>query len=524
MKSSEKHSSDTPVLQLKGITKRFPGVLANDAVDFELMPGEIHALLGENGAGKTTLMNIVYGLYAQDEGEIYINGKRVEITDPNDALAQGIGMVHQHFMLIPVMTVTDNLMLGHEVTRGIPIGPLSKVDRQRVSQEISALGEEHGLEVDPSAYVSELSVGQQQRVEILKALYRGADVLIMDEPTAVLTPQETDDLFRVLRSLIDQGKSIIFITHKLKEVLSIADSITVLRDGRVVGSTKPADTSEAELAEMMVGREVLLRVDKGPAHPGETVLQVTNLTVFDDRENEVVHDVSFTLRKGEILGLAGVQGNGQTELVEALTGLRHAAQGHIQLDGTEVTNRSPRVVTETGAAHVPEDRHKHGLVLAYPLDENLVLKTYYQSPFASGLNVNLKAIRENARQLIKEYDIRTPSILTHAGSLSGGNQQKVIVARELSRPMRLLIANQPTRGLDCGSIEFIHRQIVDRRDAGAAVLLVSSELDEIMELSDRIAVMYRGRIVDVIDADKATKEKVGLLMAGASPQMEAVGA
>lgn len=518
MKNNDNPGVNTSVLEVKGVTKRFPGVLANDNIDFKLTLGEIHALLGENGAGKTTLMNIVYGLYTPDEGEIFINGKQVEIQDPNDALAHGIGMVHQHFMLIPVMTVAENLMLGHEVTRGMPLGPLSRVDRRRVSKEITALAEEHGLPIEPDAYVQELSVGQQQRVEILKALYRGADILIMDEPTAVLTPQETEELFAVLRSLVDQGKSIIFITHKLKEVLKVADRITVLRDGSVVGITEPQNTTEAELAAMMVGREVLLRVEKGPAKPGEDVLNVQTLQVVDDRDQVVVRDVSFSVREGEILGIAGVQGNGQTELVEALTGLRQIGGGQIVLNGHDVTNKRPRTITEAGSAHIPEDRHKHGLVLVYQVDENLVLQTYYRPPFASGLTINLKAIRENAQRLVEQYDVRTPSIATHVGSLSGGNQQKVIVARELSRPVRLLIANQPTRGLDVGSIEFIHRQIVEKRDKGTAVLLVSSELDEIMELSDRIAVMYRGEIVAVVPAEQAVKEQIGLLMAGSSSE------
>ena len=523
MKNSDSPDVPTPVLEIKGVTKRFPGVLANDNIDFKLALGEIHALLGENGAGKTTLMNIVYGLYTPDEGEIFINGKLVEIQDPNDALTHGIGMVHQHFMLIPVMTVAENLMLGHEVTRGMPLGPLSRVDRRRVSKEITALAEERGLPIEPDAYVQELSVGQQQRVEILKALYRGADILIMDEPTAVLTPQETEELFEVLRSLVDQGKSIIFITHKLKEVLKVADRITVLRDGSVVGTTEPQNTTESELAAMMVGREVLLRVEKSPAKPGEDVLTVQALQVVDDRDQVVVRDVSFSVREGEILGIAGVQGNGQTELVEALTGLRQIGGGQIVLNGHEVTNKRPRTITEAGSAHIPEDRHKHGLVLVYQVDENLVLQTYYRPPFASGLTVNLKAIRENAQGLVEQYDVRTPSVATHVGSLSGGNQQKVIVARELSRPVRLLIANQPTRGLDVGSIEFIHRKIVEKRDEGTAVLLVSSELDEIMELSDRIAVMYRGEIVAVVPAEQAVKEQIGLLMAGSSGE-EVTGA
>ena len=513
---------DKAVLRVKGITKNFPGVLANDNIDFTLAQGEIHGLLGENGAGKTTLMNVVYGLYTPDEGQIFINGNQVEIQDPNDALAQGIGMVHQHFMLVPVMTVAENLMLGHEVTRGVPLGPLARVGRLRVSREIKELGEQYGLAIDPDAYVQELSVGEQQRVEIVKALYRGAEVLILDEPTAVLTPLEAEDLFAVMRSLVEQGKSIIFITHKLKEVLAITDRITVLRDGRVVGTTEPDKTSEAELAAMMVGREVILRVEKGPASPGDEVLVVQDLDVLDQRDQRVVRDVSFAVREGEILGIAGVQGNGQAELVEALTGLRPIADGQILLNGQNVTNARPRIITETGSAHVPEDRHKHGLVLVYPVDENLVLQTYYLAPFASGLNMNPRVIRENAERLVEEYDVRTPSVETHAGSLSGGNQQKVIVARELSRSVNLLIANQPTRGLDVGSIEYIHQRLIEKRDEGVAVLLVSSELEEILSLSDRIAVIYGGEILAILQADEATKEQVGLLMAGVTPEKAAV--
>ncbi|MCH7588111.1 MAG: ABC transporter ATP-binding protein [Chloroflexi bacterium] len=520
MKSSDQDPLESLALQVSGISKRFPGVLANDKVDFSLARGEIHALLGENGAGKTTLMNVVYGLYKPDEGEIFINGNQVEIRDPNDALAQGIGMVHQHFMLVPVMTVAENLMLGHEVTRGLKLGLLSRVDRQKVSEEIEALVELYGMEVNPEAYVHELSVGEQQRVEIIKALYRGADVLILDEPTAVLTPQETEDFFEVMRSLVKQGKSIIFITHKLKEVLAIADRITVLRDGAVVGMTKPAETSEKELAAMMVGREVLLRVEKKPAQPGEDVLKVQNLHVLDRRDQPAVRGVSFIVREGEILGIAGVQGNGQAELVEALTGLTKVIEGSIHLKDSDVTHARPRAFTETGAAHVPEDRHKHGLVLSYAVDENLILQTYYLAPFASGLNINPRAVDENARRLISEYDVRTPSIKTLVGSLSGGNQQKVIVARELSRDAPLLIANQPTRGLDVGSIEYIHRRIIEKRDEGVAVLLVSSELDEILSLSDRIAVIYSGEILAIIPVEEATKERLGLLMAGVRETQE----
>ena len=503
-----------PVIRLSGVSKHFPGVLANDKVDFELAAGEIHALLGENGAGKTTLMNVVYGLYAQDEGKIFINGREVEIDDPNDALAQGIGMVHQHFMLVPVMTVTENLMLGHETTRGPRLGLLSDLDKKRVAEEVKQLGEVHGLAINPDALVQDLSVGAQQRVEIVKALYRGADVLILDEPTAVLTPQEAEELFRVMRSLIAEGKSIIFITHKLKEVLEIADRITVLRDGKVAGITTPSETNESELAAMMVGREVILQVEKGPPHPGEPVLRVEDLQVKDLREQMVVRGVSFEVRAGEILGIAGVQGNGQAQLVEAITGLAPVEDGNVFVDGKDITNLKPRAVTESGIAHVPEDRHKHGLVLGYPIDENLMLQTYYLPPFSKRTFIQPKAVRENAETLVKEYDVRTPSISTLAGSLSGGNQQKVIVARELSRDIRLLIANQPTRGLDVGSIEYIHSRIVAKRDEGVGVLLVSSELDEIMGLADRIAVIYAGEILAMMPASEATKERLGLLMAG----------
>jgi simple sugar transport system ATP-binding protein len=498
--------------------------LANDKVDFELAQGEIHALLGENGAGKTTLMNVVYGLYAQDEGQVFINGNEVEINDPNDALAQGIGMVHQHFMLVPVMTVAENLMLGHETTRGPRLGSLSDLDEEKVTEEVKELGELHGLAVNPGSLVEDLSVGAQQRVEIVKALYRGAEVLILDEPTAVLTPQEAEELFRVMRSLIAEGKSIIFITHKLKEVLEIADRITVLRDGRVAGTTTPSETSESELAAMMVGREVILQVEKGPADPGKAVLRVEDLRVRDLRDQLVVRGVSFEVRAGEILGIAGVRGNGQSDLVEALTGLATVEGGHVWMDGKETTHLRPREVTETGMAHVPEDRHKHGLVLVYPIDENLMLQTYYRTPFSRRSFIQPKVVRENARKLVQEYDVRTPSIATHVGSLSGGNQQKVIVARELSRDIQLLIANQPTRGLDVGSIEYIHKRIIEKRDEGVGVLLVSSELDEILSLSDRIAVMYAGEILAVMPASEATKERLGLLMAGVREEPESLAA
>ncbi len=500
---------DPHALQVKQITKRFPGVLANDRIDFELRKGEIHAMLGENGAGKTTLMNIVYGLYHQDEGEILVNDQPVTIRDSNDAIRLGIGMVHQHFMLIPVFTVAENIILGTETVRnGIVL------DRRTASARIRELSLQFGLEINPDAYVHDLPVGVQQRVEIIKALYRHADTLILDEPTAVLTPQEISDLFRIIRELTGRGVSIIFITHKLKEVLEVADRITVLRDGRVVGTVAPRETDEHKLAAMMVGREVILTVEKGPAHPTDEILRVQDLRVLDDRGVAVVNGASFSVRAGEVLGIAGVQGNGQTELVEALTGLRPAVGGAVNLTSHDVTNKPPRPIIENGTAHVPEDRHKHGLVLPFPITDNLVLCTYYEPPFARGLQMNYAAIDENARGRIRDFDIRTPSEFTRVESLSGGNQQKVIVARELSRPIKLLIANQPTRGLDVGSIEYIHNRIVEMRDRGIAVLLVSAELDEIMSLSDRIAVMYKGRIIETLAAQAATREQLGLLMAG----------
>ncbi|MEX1246859.1 MAG: ABC transporter ATP-binding protein [Anaerolineales bacterium] len=507
-----------PILRLEGITKRFPGVLANDKVDFELAQGEIHALLGENGAGKTTLMNVVYGLYKPDEGQIFIKGEKSEIDNPKEALARGIGMVHQHFMLVPVMTVTENLMLGHETIRGPNLGPLSTLYRRQVAKEIKALGDQYGLPIHPLALVQDLSVGEQQRVEIVKALYRGAEVLILDEPTAVLTPQEADDLFVVLRTLVANGKSIIFISHKLREVLKIADRITVMRDGHVVGERKPAKTNENELAAMMVGREVILQVTKGEAQPGQTVLQVSDLKVNNDLDHSAVDGVTFEVRSGEVLGIAGVQGNGQTELVEALTGLRPAEGGSIVLQGQQVAGATPRRITELSTAHIPEDRQQDGLVLPFPVSDNLVLNTYYKPPFSKGLILQRNAIMEAARERIQNFDIRTPNAQTHVGSLSGGNQQKVIVARELSRTVKLLIASQPTRGLDVGSIEYIHKRLIESRDAGAGVLLVSSELDEIMQLSDRIAVIYQGKIVDILEAKSTSKREVGLLMAGVAKE------
>jgi ABC-type uncharacterized transport system ATPase subunit len=513
MKSEENEVSEL-VLKLENITKRFPGVLANDEVNFELRSQEIHALLGENGAGKSTLMNILYGMYQPDSGRILYKDQEISIQNPNDALQAGIGMVHQHFMLVPVMSVTDNLMLGHEKTRGPLPGTLARLDRERVSHEILALSERYGLQVDPNAMVEDLSVGEAQRVEILKVLYKGAEILILDEPTAVLTPQEADELFQVMRTLVKQGKSIIFITHKLKEVLTIADRITVLRQGKNVGTTTAAETSMEELAEMMVGREVLLTVERGQSKPEETVLELNDLTVLSKANHLAVKGVSFEVHAGEVYGIAGVQGNGQTELVEAVTGLRRAVSGSIHLLGRDVTNFSPRKMTRLGLAHIPEDRQKHGLVLAFPIEINLILDTYFLKPFSDGWWTYPAAIRTNAENLVKEFDVRAPSVTAPVSNLSGGNQQKVIIARELSRPIKLLVINQPTRGLDVGSIEFIHRRIIAARDAGVAVLLISADLDEILSLSDRIGVMYNGQIVAELAAEQAGREKIGFYMAG----------
>jgi ABC-type uncharacterized transport system ATPase subunit len=500
--------SEPLALEVRNITKRFPGVLANDRVNFTLQKGEIHALLGENGAGKSTLMNIIYGLYTPDEGEFFVDGKAVDIKNPHDAINYGIGMVHQHFMLVPVFSVAENIILGDEVTRG------PSIDMHKARQRIHDLSIDYGLEVDPDAIVEELPVGAQQRVEIVKALYRNARILVLDEPSAVLTPQEVEDLFRVMRQLTSRGVSIIFITHKLKEVMEVADRITVMRRGQVVGTTLPEDTDEQGLASMMVGRDVLLVVEKEPAQPADVVLDVSGLTVLDERKITAVKDVSFNVRAGEILGVAGVQGNGQTELAEALTGLREFEAGTITLNGKVMPANNPREMFEAGLAHVPEDRHKHGLVLAHSVADNEVLVTYYKPPFARGLQRNEPAVVDNAKKLIKRFDVRTPGPLVPVGNLSGGNQQKVIIAREFSRPIRLLLANQPTRGLDVGSIEYIHSQIVEMRDQGVAVLLISAELDEILSLSDRIVVMYRGEIVADMPVEKATRDELGLLMAG----------
>jgi len=497
------------VLEAKGITKQFPGVLASDNVCFDLRQGEIHALLGENGAGKSTLMNVLYGLHKADKGEIMVNGQLAAIQSPKDSIALGIGMVHQHFMLIPVFTVAENVMLGDETVKN------GALDQKTVAARINEISHQYGLDVDPNALVGSLPVGIQQRVEIVKTLYRNANIVILDEPTAVLTPQEAEDLFRIMRDLTARGVSIIFITHKLKEVLAVADRITVMRAGKVINTVLPAETNEAQLANMMVGRQVILTVDKKDHPAKDPVLEVGDFCVHDSRGLEVVHRVSFTVHGGEVLGIAGVQGNGQTELSEALTGLRLASGGRVQMAGKDVTNQPPRVITATGLAHIPEDRQRHGLVMSYSIGDNMALCDYYRAPFSKNGMMQPKALDENARQLIQAFDVRTPSSFVNAGKLSGGNQQKVIVARELSRDVKLVIANQPTRGLDVGSIEYIHSEIIKMRDRGVGVLLISAELDEIMALSDRIAVMYRGNIVATVDAKKVSREQLGLWMAGA---------
>ncbi len=502
-------------LELRGITKRFPGVIANEDVDLTVEPGQIHALLGENGAGKTTLMNVLYGLYKQDEGEILLDGTPAVFHDPGDAIRAGIGMVHQHFMLVPVFTVTENVMLGVESTRG----PLRIIDKATAKARILEISERHNLNVDPDALVEDLPVGVRQRVEIIKTLYRQSNLLILDEPSAVLTPQETGELFEIMRSLKATGTSIIFITHKLNEVLEIADRITVLRRGKVVGSAAPAEATQESLAQMMVGRPVDLEVDKTPATPGEPVLEIAGLSIADDRGHSAVRDLDLVVRAGEIVAVAGVQGNGQTELVEAITGMRRVTGGSIRIAGNEV-KPEPRRVFEAGVAHVPEDRLEEGLIPGFTIAENLVLNTYYLKPYADGLRLHRDAILATATELVAQFDVRTPSVFNEVANLSGGNQQKVIIAREFTRPIKLLVAAQPTRGLDVGSIEYIHRRVVEKRDAGTAVLIVSTELDEVMALGDRIAVMYQSRIVAILDSAEATPERLGLYMGGAAVPSE----
>jgi general nucleoside transport system ATP-binding protein len=502
-------ADERPVLELRGITKRFPGIVANDNVDFDLRKGEVHALLGENGAGKSTLMNVLYGLYHPDEGEILINGKPAALGSPRAAIENGVGMVHQHFMLIPVMTVAENIVLATE-----PVHNGVLLDYAAAEKRVQDISIRFGLAVDPRAMVRDITVGQQQRVEILKALYRGADILVLDEPTAVLTPQEAQELFAIVRGLTEQGKSIIFISHKLNEVTEIADRITVLRRGKKIETLPAAGATEESLARLMVGREVLLRVDKRPGEPKEPLLRIEGLTVDDDRGLEKVRDVSFEVRGGEIVGVAGVDGNGQTELIDAIAGLRKVKAGRIVVGDEDVTDDGCRDCLDAGLGHIPEDRQRRGLVLDFSLAENIALHDYDHQPASRFGWLYPKRMVEKARTLLQEFDVRGGGPQTLAGGLSGGNQQKVVLAREIDRNPKVLIAAQPTRGLDVGAIEFVHRRLVEERDEGRAVLLVSLELEEILSLSDRILVIYEGEIVGEF-APGVTEDELGIAMTGA---------
>jgi general nucleoside transport system ATP-binding protein len=507
----EAASATAPVLELRGITKQFPGVLANDHVDFDLVSGEVHALLGENGAGKSTLMNIVYGLYRPDEGEVLLKGRPVAFGSSKDAIRNGIGMVHQHFMLIPVMSVAENIILAEEPTQA------GLLDYDAAEKRVKELADSFNFRIDPHARVENIGVGQQQRVEILKALYRRADILILDEPTAVLTPQEAIELFGILSTLRREGMAIIFISHKLNEVLDIADRVTVLRRGKMIDTVPTEGATREGLARLMVGREVLLRVEKTPSSPAEPLLTVEGLSVLDERELEAVRDVSFEVRAGEIVGIAGVDGNGQTELIDAVTGLRKAQAGRVAVAGKEITNDGAREALDAGLGHIPEDRHRRGLVLDFTLAENIALHDYKESPDSRFGWLYPRRLIERARRLIQAFDVRGGGPLTRAAALSGGNQQKVVVAREVERDPRVLLAAQPTRGLDVGAIEFVHRRLVEERDQGRAILLVSLELDEILSLADRILVMYEGRIVGEYAPD-VTPEELGIAMTGLTEQ------
>lgn len=502
-------------LELRHITKRFPGVLANDDVSLTVREGETIALLGENGAGKTTLMNILYGFYSPTSGEVLVDGEPLDLESPGDAIAAGIGMVHQHFMLVPVFSVAENIVLGDE-----PIRRAGWLDMKRARETVIDISTRYGLDVDPDAIVEDLPVGLQQRVEIIKVLSREARFIVFDEPTSVLTPSEVDGFFEIVAGLKADGKGIVFISHKLGEALEIADRIVIMRRGRTVAEVDPSEVNKEQLAELMVGRPVDLVVDKKESTPSDVVLSVVDLSVLGDRNNVAVDDVSFEVRGGEIVGIAGVQGNGQTELIQSLTGLRPAFSGVVKIDQEDVTAKSPREIHKRDVAHVPEDRHRSGLVLPFTVTENIVLDSYYQAPISRGVQMDWGAARERAERLVEEYDVRTPGIDVLVSTLSGGNQQKVIVAREFDRDVRLVIASQPTRGIDVGSIEYIHSRIIKERDAGAAVLIVSSELDEIMALSDRILVMFEGRIVAEFQGSVSTTE-VGLAMLGGRDEAEA---
>lgn len=498
------------VIEMRNITKSFGTFKANDQINLQVEKGEIHALLGENGAGKSTLMNVLSGLLEPTSGEILMSGEVINITSPTKANQLGIGMVHQHFMLVDAFTVTENIVLGNEPSQ------FGMLNRKEARAEILRVSEQYGLQVDPDAYVRDISVGMQQRVEILKTLYRGAEVLIFDEPTAVLTPQEIDELINIMHGLVKEGKSIILITHKLDEIKAVADRCTVIRRGKGIGTVDVADVSSQQLADMMVGREVSFKTDKKAANPQEVVLSVENIVVKENRGIEAVKNLSLEVRAGEILGIAGIDGNGQSELIQALTGLRKVESGHIYLGGDEITNLRPRKITEAGVGHVPEDRHKYGLILEMTLAENIALQTYYQEPMSQMGVLNYSEINDHARDLIKEFDVRTVSEVVPAKALSGGNQQKAIIAREISRDPELLIVANPTRGLDVGAIEFIHKRIIEQRDNFKAVLLVSFELEEILNVSDRIAVLHDGEIVGIVNANETSEQELGLLMAGSS--------
>ncbi|MEJ6527011.1 ABC transporter ATP-binding protein [Exiguobacterium sp. USCH10] len=497
------------VIEMLNIRKEFGTFVANDNITLQLRKGEIHALLGENGAGKSTLMNVLFGLYQPEGGEIRVHGKKVDIENPNIANELGIGMVHQHFMLVEKFTVTENIILGLEPKSGVTI------DRATARKKVMDISEQYGLKIDPDAKIEDISVGMQQRVEILKTLYRGADILIFDEPTAVLTPQEIQELIQIMKRLIAEGKSIILITHKLKEIMQVADRCTVIRRGRYIGTVEVDETvNEDSLAEMMVGREVNFDAEYSKADPQQVVLDVQGLVVKDSRGLKVVEGLDLQIRAGEVLGIAGIDGNGQTELIEAISGLKKPESGKVLLNGKDVTGHTPRKMTEAGIGHIPQDRHKHGLVLDYSIRDNMVLQTYYKEPFSKRGLMNYKAVAEKAKALIEKFDVRTPSIDVPARALSGGNQQKAIIAREVDRSPDLLIAAQPTRGLDVGAIEFIHEQLVKEREKDRAVLLISFELDEILHVSDRIAVLYEGKIVGIRDPKETTEQELGFLMAG----------
>ena len=503
--------SSNYVVEMIGITKRFPGIVANDNIHLRVKQGSIHALLGENGAGKSTLMNILFGLYQPDEGEIRIHGKPAVISNPNAAGELGIGMVHQHFMLVHNFTVTQNIMLGAESTK---LG--FHLNQRRAAYQVRELSEQYGLAVDPDALIEDISVGQQQRVEILKTLYRGADILIFDEPTAVLTPQEIQELLAIMKSLVASGKTIILITHKLKEIMQVCDTVTIIRRGKVIDTMPVAGSNPDELAAKMVGREVNFEVDKKPIQYNETLLELRNVSLQDQRGVKTLDGISFELRAGEIFGIAGVDGNGQKELVEVLTGIAKPTSGDVLLKGKPIAGASPRAISEGGVGYIPEDRHKRGLVLDFDIGENMALKDYYKPNYIKSGILQYEKIYEKARELIRQFDVRTPSERTKARALSGGNQQKIIIAREVDANPDVLIAAQPTRGLDVGAIEFIHRRLVEQRDQGKAVLLISLELEEIMSLSDRIGVISGGKLIGIVEPSQTDEKELGLMMAGST--------